>query len=320
MTKSNKEESTYIYHYACAEEEISLCALEIRTLFGKDTASQFNSIESTLKIDPSRSPFIRERIDIMFQGESLGEVMSQVKEMPLVKSTFKVNFISLRDTAVSEKLPYVERKKIERDIGLHVPGKADLHHPKIVFGITFLNGRWVFGDYHENDAIWLQHKSKPHSYSTALNTRVARAIVNIAVPDPIKVKVIDPCCGIGTVLIEALSMGIDIVGSDINPLVMAPVRENIDYFGLEGDVELKDIRDVTGVYDVAIIDLPYNLCSVISDLDKIEMLKSARSFTSRLVIVTVEPINTILEEVGFKIIDRCELRKRKFVREIIVCE
>lgn len=84
-----------------------------------------------------------------------------------------------------------------------------------------INGRWIFGDYVEGESVWFRHQQKPNHYSTALSTRVARAVVNIAIPDPNGVKVIDPCCGIGTVLVESLSMGIDIVGSDNNPVILA---------------------------------------------------------------------------------------------------
>ena len=54
-------------------------------------------------------------------------------------------------------------------------------------------------------------------------------------------------------------MGIDIVGRDINPLVCDGSRENIAYFGLTGDVKKSAIEEIVESYDVAIIDLPYNL-------------------------------------------------------------
>lgn len=96
-------------------------------------------------------------------------------------------------------------------------------------------------------------------YSTALSTRVARAVANIAIPHPKGVRAIDPCCGIGTVLVEALSMGINIVGRDINPRVVLGSRKNIAHFELEGTVEIGPIAEVVDDYDVAIIDMPYNL-------------------------------------------------------------
>ncbi|MCQ6275254.1 RNA methyltransferase [Bacillus sp. V3B] len=309
---------TYIYNYSYREDERSLCALEMRSFFGVDSKS--NILESTLKIDPSRSPFIKERIDVICEGQNLQDIVEQVKGLPPLESTFKVIFVKKSDQDESEKVRFKERRIIEREIGLHIPGEADLLNPEQIFGVMIVNGRWVFGKYFKNEAIWLQHQKKPHSYSTALSTRVARSVANIAVPNPTGIKAIDPCCGIGTVLVEALSMGIDIVGSDINPLILPGVRENIAYFGLEGDVSLMDIRHVTDSYDVAIIDMPYNLCSVITPEEQLEMLQSARKFAHKLVIITIEPIDSIIIRAGFVIVDRCIVKKGMFVRQIIVCE
>ena len=108
---------------------------------------------------------------------------------------------------------------------MHIEGEADVRNPERVFGIVPLGGRWYFGHYVESEPVWYHH-IKPRSYSTSLSTRVARSVANIAVPNPEGVRAIDPCCGIGTVVVEALSMGINIVGRDISPLV-AIEREKI---------------------------------------------------------------------------------------------
>lgn len=318
MNHDHGEPMTYIYNYSCREDELSLCALEMRSFFGVDSKSTI--LESTVKIDPSRSPFIKERIDVIYEGNHLQDILEQVKGLSLSESTFKVIFVKNSDLEETEKVRFKERRTIEREIGLNIPGEADLLNPDQVFGIMLVNGRWIFGKYFKNEAVWLRHQKKPHSYSTALSTRVARSVANIAVPNLIGIKAIDPCCGIGTVLVEALSMGIDIVGSDINPLILPGVRENMAYFGLEGEVSLLDIRNVTDRYDVAIIDMPYNLCSVITPEEQFEMLQSARKFANKLVIITIEPIDSIIIRAGFEIVDRCIVKKGMFVRQIIVCE
>jgi tRNA G10 N-methylase Trm11 len=309
--------NTYLYTYSCPEEERSLCYLETRALFGVNTESKI--LESPLKMDPSRSPFINERIGVIFTEETIEELIEKVKGLPPLKS-FKVKVIKPKKNSDFEKIGFDERRAIERRIGLAVSGQPNLNHPEVVFAIIKRQGKWVFGYLEENKSVWFTHQKKPYQYSTALSTRVARAVVNIAAPNPIGLKVIDPCCGIGTVLVEALSMGIDIVGSDNNPLVMKGARENLAYFGLNGQVILRDIRGVTGYFDVAIIDMPYNLCSVITPQEQLEMLQSARGFTKRMVIITIEPIDDVIKEAGFKVVDRCEVLKGKFVRQIIVCE
>lgn len=315
MNNTNENVLKYLYNYSCQEDEVELCALEMRSFFGQDSDDYI--IESNIKIDPSRSPFIRDRIDIIFEGSELEEIITKVKNLTPLKETYRVIFLK---TFSLEKVSFEERRRVEREVALHVPGDPDLKHPDILFGIVEVNGKWVFGYYEKGEAVWLQHQTKPHGYSTALSTRVARAVANIAVPHPAGRKAIDPCCGIGTVLVEALSMGIDIVGSDVNPLILPGTRENIAHFGYQCEVLFRDIRKVTGSYDVAIIDMPYNLCSVISPQEQLELLQSAYSFAERIVIVTIEPIDSMIENAGFRIVDRCNVRKGTFTRQVIVGE
>ncbi|MCA1055726.1 RsmD family RNA methyltransferase [Rossellomorea aquimaris] len=305
---------TYVYTFNWEPNEEALSALERRTLFGIDTND--GTVESTTKIDPSRSPFIKERIGIICEGESIEELIQEVKGLEAFDG-FKIVFVQNPDL---EKVGFKKLRKIEKEVGLHLKGEADLDNPSIWLGILNTGDRWILGEYSKNEAVWLRHQWKPNSYSTALGTRVARAVVNIAAPETEGVKLIDPCCGIGTVLVEARSMGIDIIGSDRNPLILSGVRENLAYFGLDAEVSLKDIREVTGQYDAAIIDLPYNLCSVITVEEQLEMLQSARRFASKVVIVSVEDVDDVIGKAGFEITDRCEVSKGRFVRQVIVCE
>jgi tRNA G10 N-methylase Trm11 len=304
--------STYIYTYSGYEDERSLRALEMRSLFGME--SQTNILESTVKIDPSRSPFIKERIDVILEGESLEELLETLASFQVTGETFKVICVK------NGEEPFEKRRTIEREVGQKIKGVADIRNPQRFFAVMHVNRRWVFGDYMKSESVWFRHQQKPHNYSTALSTRVARAVVNIAIPNPVGIKAIDPCCGIGTVLIEALSMGIDIEGSDNNPVILAGTRENIAHFGFTGEVTFKDMRTITNHYVVAIIDLPYNLCSVISPQEQLEMLQSARRFADKVVVVTVEHIDPILMEAGFKILDRAVAKKGIFTREVIVCK
>ncbi|WP_154974260.1 TRM11 family SAM-dependent methyltransferase [Priestia megaterium] len=308
----------YIYTYACSEEELSLCQLERRSLFEIETEKPI--IKSAVKLDPSRSPFIKERLDIMYESDDLADICKQVEDIDLGDQTFKLIFMKINDLEKDQKISYKGQRAIERDVGWHFVAKADLHNPDHLFGIVPFEGRWYFGKYQKSEAVWLHHLKKPREYSTALSTRLARAVANIAVPKPEGIKAIDPCCGIGTVLVEALSMGIDIVGRDINPLVTDGSRENIAHFGLKGDVKTGPISDVTTHYDVAIIDMPYNLYTHATPEDQLSILKHARRFADKVVVITVDTIDHMIHEAGFSISDRCVARKSVFSRQVVVCE
>lgn len=308
----------FIYTYAYHGDEKDLCQMEMRAFFGEDTEERM--LKSTVGIDPSRSPFIKERLEVLFEAAELSGILEQAANVNMDTATFKVIFPKINDLALADKVEYQEKRDIERQIGAVITGRADVHEPEVTFGLMPFAGRWYFGKYLLSESVWFRHQQKPREYSTALSTKTARAIANIAVPDPAGVKAIDPCCGIGTVLVEALSMDIDIVGRDINPLVVDGSRENIAHFGLTGTVELGPIADITEQYDVAIIDMPYNLYTHATLDEQQEILKNANPFTEKLLVVTIEPIDHMIQEAGFKIIDRCIAKKSLFLREILVCE
>lgn len=308
----------YIYTYAYHQDETELCHLEMRAFFGMDTDDKI--ILSSYGFDPSRSPFIKERVEVMFSAGELQGILEQAAEIDMETSSFKVIFPKINDLALADKVDYDAKRDIERQIGAAITGKADVHNPDVTFGLIPFGGNWYFGIYKQSESVWFKHQQKPREYSTALSTRVARAVANIAVPNPASIKAIDPCCGIGTVLVEALSMGIDIAGRDINPLVVDGSRENIAHFGLTGEVELGAIADITQQYDVAIIDMPYNLYTHATPGEQLDILKHARAFTEKLIVVTIESFDHMIEQAGFTITDRCIAKKSLFLREILVCE
>ncbi len=331
----------HIYVYACHEDEQALCQLELRTLLGAEAVLGARYAVSARRVEPSRSPFLKLRLDVLFEAGSLPELASMVAALTVQGSTFKVAFAET-DAAVSTD----RQREVAREIGRHLRGKAEMRRPEQWFAVTELGGRWLFGHCSYGEAVWLQHQQKPQNYSTALSTRVARAVVNIAVPDVAGTKAIDPCCGIGTVLVEAMSMGIDIVGCDINPLAVRGARVNLEHFGMPNVVSIADMRTLGLVdeeassptsrgrlgeqvaelptssqvrYDALILDMPYNLCSKLPEDEQLQMLQSAHRLANRAVIVTTEQIDPLIAKAGFRIAERCTVNKGNFIRQIIVC-
>ena len=306
LEKGGRKLTTYIYTYACNPEEEPLCKMEMRALFDHRLNEHF--IKSKIKIEPERSPFIRERIEVIFEGDTWQAIAKQAESLTVEEESFKV--LIIKDNDLVDKLSLQERRMIERAIGQSIKGRAELVDPAIQFAAIPHRGRWYFGRYKKGEAIWLKHQQKPREYSTALSTRMARAVVNIAVPKPEGIKAIDPCCGIGTVLVEALSMGINIVGRDIKPLPAIGARENVAHFGYKCDIKKGAIEEVTDHYDAAIIDLPYNLCHTATPEEQLSILKHANRIADRVVVVTGERIDNMMKEAGLVIRDRCKQKKR----------
>lgn len=308
----------YIYTFVHHPDEHDLCRMEMRAFFGRDTEK--NHIISSINIDPSRSPFIQEQLEVWCEGNHLEVIEEAVKKLPIQDSTFKVVCLNKMDLGTTEKIHHFDRRKIERQIGLSLKGEPDLINPELILGLIQIDNHWYFGKYTKSESIWRKHLHKPNSYSTALSTRVARSIVNIAIPQVEGVRAIDPCCGIGTVAVEALSMGIDIVGRDISPLVCFGARENIAHFGYETTITKGPIQEESGHYDVAIVDLPYNIYSHISKEQEFDIIQHARRIADRVLFVSIDPIEESIQKAGFQIIDRSIARKSTFERQILLCE
>ncbi|CAI6051974.1 TRM11 family SAM-dependent methyltransferase [Cohnella sp. JJ-181] len=308
----------FIYTYASHEDELSLCRLELRSLFGVHPESGI--FMSDRAVDPSRSPFIRERIEVACAGDSVSEIEDQAAHIPALQSTFKVLFVKTNDLPAAEKWTYEAQREIERRVGRRISGNADVRHPDQVFGIVTMGGRWYLGRHMKNRSVWLTHMNKPRNYSMALPTRVARAVANIAVPQPEGVRAIDPCCGIGTVLVEGLSMGIDLSGRELNPQLAGGARENLAFFGLKGEVVFGPISEAAARYDAAIVDLPYNHVSKITPAEQMSILKHARRIAGRVVVISIEPIDGMLNRAGFSISDRGSVKKGSFFRYVMLCE
>ena len=299
-------------------DEYDLCRMEMRAFFGFDT--NLNYLISDREIEPSRSPFIQERLEVLYESDSIEGLKEQVDGLKVSAESYKVFCFNKMDLGNTQKIPHPERRAVEREIGLVIDGEPELDNPGIIYGLLLLDGRWYFGEYRISESVWRTHVHKPKSYSTALNTRLARSIVNIGVPVIENVRVIDPCCGIRTVVVEALSMGVTIEGRDISPLVCIGARENLAYFDLDGQITKGPIADVQDHYDVAIIDMPYNIYSHVSKEEEFDIIKQARRIADRVVFITVDSIDNMLGEVGFKILDRCVARKQQFERHVLVCE
>jgi len=301
----------YSINYPVFEKE--LCMMEMKCLFNKIPSEKY--LFSDYYVNPSRSPFIKDMISIEYEEESVEIIVDKVQKDKLYYDDFKICYIRLENGDVS----YQERLRSIREIGLVIAGECEMHNPKVMLGATKVDGRWIFGKYERNDYEWHIHDKKPCSYSNSLSLRVARALVNIAVKNNLECKLIDPCCGVGTVVIEALSMGIDVKGYEINKSIAGNAKINLEFFGYENVITSGDMHNIEEKYDVAIIDLPYGLFTVTTIEEQTALMKTARRITDKLVIVTFEDMDRHIIEAGFNIVDKCCVSKGKFIRYINIC-
>lgn len=302
----------YIYNYSPNEKE--LCEMEFKQIFDENMKSKYYF--SNLNFPYQRSVFIKGRLDIINISHQFENIVEDIKQKKLCYYHFKVIYLKNEITHVD----YQESLQRCKDIAFPIDGSVNMQNPQTVFAITKIKDQWIFGIYHD-EMTWSLRYHKPHSYSHSLNVRDARTLVNIAVGNNENMTIVDPCCGIGTVVLEALSMGLNIRGYDINRDVSYQARLNLEHFGYDPlFIERKDIHHLKQHFDVAIMDIPYGVYSPFTYEQQVSLIEATTNITHRLVLVTHICMNEELERIGYQIIDQCQIIKGQFKRYITLCE
>ena len=308
----NKTSQKYLYLISHRREFAELCAMEMRYIFGKTSSDSFHLTNQL--IDISRSSFIKGKVTILYSNNNIDTIEEKMIEDDLSFDNYKIHYIKFDD------VPYQIRLQSMRTLGFTINGDFSISDPDVEFVLTKINGIWIFGKLQSNPNQWKKRRKKPHNYSHALDVKIAKAVVNIAINNDFTLKVIDPCCGIGTVLIEGRTAGIDIKGYEINPLVKQHCNINLDYFGFNPDVKKIDMLSTTEHYDVAILDLPYGHSSQITREEQIALIRKTKEISTKSVIITMDDMSDVIQDIGLKIIDTCKIKKSNtFSRYITVC-
>ncbi len=77
-----------------------------------------------------------------------------------------------------------------------------------------------------------------------LPPKISRQLINLALTSPLTPSTViyDPFCGVGTVLIEGLDLGLSVYGSDISTQAIESAQKNIDWYRqyrpFEGEIKL----------------------------------------------------------------------------------
>lgn len=298
----------YLYIFNYPEYEKELCYLEFKYLFNEEMKAKH--FLTSINITPSTSVYIKGRINIYQQ-------INDLNELNLTVDDFKVQYIKNEMT----HLDYKESLEASKIVASKINGKANLKNPKIIIGFTKYNNQWLIGVYEKNDGSWQKHQDKPYNYSYSLSVRNARTLVNIASNNRSDIKIVDPCCGIGTVVLEGIALNKNIKGYEINRYVAYQARLNLKHYGyLEDYIEKRDMHTLCEQYDVSILDIPYGVYIDVSKESQIELLKSVKKISSKLILVIDKDISLLLENLGYHIIDQAKITKQKFVRYVFVVD
>lgn len=307
----------FIYSFNYDRHNVELCKLESRQLFEEEEKNKL--LFSNIKVDPSISPFIKNRFEIILFAENYSHLLEKIKQENIHAEEFKVEYLILYGDSTS----YKKRLEKLRDIGYSIEGESNYHTPTITYAICKYDNVWYFGILNKKNTDWQKHKKKPYSFSNSLSIDIAKTLVSVVTKGIKSKKLLDACCGVGTVMLEACYAGFQIEGCDINWKACKHTRLNLAHYGYTSNVIRSDIKDISKRFDAAIIDLPYNLYAYSDDLIIANIIESTAKLTDRIVIVSISDISHLINKIGFTISDFCNVGKSgksNFERKIWVCE
>ena len=221
-------------------------------------------------------------------------------------------------------------QEFERLIGTMIKGPVDLSAPATEYRAIISGDRCYFGKVLQAIDRGGYDKRNPGKraffHPGVMMPRMARALVNISCVQP-KNCLLDPFCGTGGILIEAILLGIDTIGSDFDPVMVRGSKKNVK----EGAMLIADATRLPlddGSVDAVVTDLPYGQSVSIKKDDSLEQLYNDTLLElcrvlrkgKRAVIVTHKDISDIAER-HMHVVQQHEQRVHKsLTRRVLVLE
>jgi tRNA G10 N-methylase Trm11 len=225
-----------------------LIAAECRSLTGGvpdgDGVAACNTVELV-----GRAAYVQQGVEVIASAGCFDELVDAVAQQDFPADAFRIDLHDPSDR--------IDRSTVEAATALAdvIPHGPDLRRPRHRFVVAATSERVWFGEVvAETDASYRRHDSKPWTTSSSLDGRFARALVNLV---PTARSVLDPCCGAGSIVLEAASLGLDAFGVDWKPAMVGMTQQNLAHFGYDATVARADSRVHHQVADAIVTDLPY---------------------------------------------------------------
>lgn len=244
--------------------------------------------------------YIRMGLRLLGYGSTLDELVAAVaeatEERNFTAEAFRIEFRSLiRDDHIAPLSDIIALANV-------IPARPNLDHPRQRFVLLErANGLWFGEIVTEYARTYLRHDDKLHRTSTSLTSRLARALVNLAAPPAS--TLIDPCCGTGSILLEACALGIPIHGADKSRQAVHMARANLAHFGYDAAVEVADICTLDRRAAALVTDLPYGRALATDEAAIRTILEHGRKLAPVAVFVAGYDITAWLTEAGYRDIE-----------------
>ncbi|NYT06567.1 MAG: methyltransferase domain-containing protein [Methanomicrobiales archaeon] len=192
----------------------------------------------------------------------------------------------LNELALASEVPFAARVKkiqgtaiaasqldLERLLGTCIAGPVSLSRPAAEYRLVCSGERCFLGRVlfrtDRGSYAYRNPMRRPFFHPGVMMPILARALVNLSRAGAGE-RLFDPFCGTGGVLLEGRLLGMEVLGSDMDPAMLAGCRANLpDAELMRADATDLPLRD--GSVDAVVTDLPYgqSVCIRGSDMDRL---------------------------------------------------
>lgn len=294
------------------EYEADLARAELWALSGVDAPGRVVTVRSP--VDVARAAYVTACAEELASGPSPAALSRALEGRRLRFERFRITPMTLPPR------PKVTLREAVIEAARNVDGTVDVHAPLTELLLVGSEGDWRLGRVTSQATKgYVEHDSKPWGFSSALPTRVARAMVNLAASPGD--AIIDPCCGVGTILLEAWAVGMRAVGGDVNRKLVGMTRANLQHFGRPGWACVADAERPWARADAVVTDFPYGRQSARDPELYGRLLAALPAFAPKLVVVTAEGIERLLEQGGYDVLRTADvLKPHGFRRRVHVAQ
>ena len=299
----------YLYTLGGDEDDLELARAELWALTGCEAEGRVG--RAAVACDISRATYVGLCVETLAHAGTLDELCARVDGMGLESEGFCIE-VHKQAPRVAEGSPEIARRVADAMRGL-----PDLDTPRERFALFCREGDWELGRVLSRSRRGYRRQSgRPHNFSLALSARHARALVNlVAAPGD---TLLDPCCGVGTCLIEARLMGIRAVGCDISRPAAFAAAANLAHFGLQAPVAVADARSIGGTFDAAVLDFPYGHTSTVPEGLYREILNQVAPRVFRIGAVMGSEREELFGGLSLEVVRRAQVRCNRLVRHFYV--
>jgi len=168
-------------------------------------------------------------------------LLSVLRRKRLARHLERRKSFAVRSLRVGGAYKQLQRITMEREIGRVLQDKwpkvkVDLDHPDITFLCIISLRKFLLGELVHSRVPGViasrRPRKRPVFHPSTMPPKLARCIVNLARPFEGAVF-LDPFCGVGGILLEAVATGCRAAGADADPRMVRGARANLEHYGAD---------------------------------------------------------------------------------------